>query len=245
MYKWDNTLFDGVVMPAGVDFEIIKNKILIELAELEVLYSNPNTLKFAITNWSKSQLDVFTRLYETINKKYDFLDTYRMEREGEEDYIDHLEKSKNSVYDTIRDESITKDTTNNSEIKELNKQVDAYNTVGQDINYVYGFNSADKVIRNSDESKYSDTGKTDADNKSTGKRVEKNVSGRDDRIKTTGNVGENNWQRGGTIKGELSVGNTGVYAPSELFLKEIDASYIEFDEIVVKDFKKNFCLQRW
>ena len=49
LYQWDNTLFDPMTVPAGVDKQAVVNNILMDCAELEVLYSNPDTMKTAIS----------------------------------------------------------------------------------------------------------------------------------------------------------------------------------------------------
>ena len=53
LYQWDNTLFDPLTVPAGVDKQTVVNNILMDCAELEVLYSNPDTMKTAISIWSE------------------------------------------------------------------------------------------------------------------------------------------------------------------------------------------------
>ena len=37
LYQWDNTLFDPMIVPAGVDKQAVVNNILMDCAELEVL----------------------------------------------------------------------------------------------------------------------------------------------------------------------------------------------------------------
>lgn len=43
LYQWDSTLFDPMTVPDGVDKQAVVNNILLDCAELEVLYSNPDT----------------------------------------------------------------------------------------------------------------------------------------------------------------------------------------------------------
>lgn len=56
LYQYDNTLFDEFVFPSEITKETLINNILIDCAELEVLYSNPNVLKSAIGFWSQSRI---------------------------------------------------------------------------------------------------------------------------------------------------------------------------------------------
>ena len=55
LYKYDNTLFDGMVVPSSLDKNLIIDNILMELAELEVIYPDPDFMKFAIARWSAKQ----------------------------------------------------------------------------------------------------------------------------------------------------------------------------------------------
>lgn len=56
LYNNDNTLFDNLVLPDKIDKQTLIDNILMETAELEVLYPNPDTLKYLIGKWSASQL---------------------------------------------------------------------------------------------------------------------------------------------------------------------------------------------
>ena len=52
LYEYDNTLFQGLQVPEGVSKEHVINEIMLQCAELEVLYPELNIMKLAITTWS-------------------------------------------------------------------------------------------------------------------------------------------------------------------------------------------------
>ncbi len=56
LYKYDNTLFDNIQLPSAIDKEVLIENILMNCAELEVVYPNPTFMKEAIGYWSKSRL---------------------------------------------------------------------------------------------------------------------------------------------------------------------------------------------
>lgn len=56
MYEWDDSIFDLMVLPAEVDRDVIIDNILMECAELELIYTDWDFLKFAIGQWSKKEL---------------------------------------------------------------------------------------------------------------------------------------------------------------------------------------------
>lgn len=86
MYNLDNSVFDGITLPArpftdrgyedlfltgwDMDKTVFINNLLLETAELNVLYTDPVFFKFAVTEWAKKERPVWQSLYETIFFKY-------------------------------------------------------------------------------------------------------------------------------------------------------------------------------
>lgn len=57
MKRNDDDLFDDLVVPEGVDTEVLINNILMQAAPFEVLYPDPEVMKDAIGFWSEASLD--------------------------------------------------------------------------------------------------------------------------------------------------------------------------------------------
>nr|DAG49539.1 MAG TPA: hypothetical protein [Caudoviricetes sp.] len=55
IYSWDNTIFEGLTVPATVERDALVNNILLECSELEVLYPDPDFLKIAIGSWASAR----------------------------------------------------------------------------------------------------------------------------------------------------------------------------------------------
>lgn len=70
LYSYDNTLFNGLQVPAGVNKQLLIDNFLIETAELEVLYAEPAFMKNAIALYSGRQIDVWEHLAKTFNLQY-------------------------------------------------------------------------------------------------------------------------------------------------------------------------------
>lgn len=70
MYNFDNTLFDGLRVPSGIDKQDIIDEILMQCAELEVLYPAPSIMKRAIEIWSNSNQIKWQKLYDTMTIEY-------------------------------------------------------------------------------------------------------------------------------------------------------------------------------
>ena len=70
LYEYDNTLFQGLQVPEGVSKEHVINEILLQCAELEVLYPELDIMKLAITTWSVANLYTWQKLYDTMVVEY-------------------------------------------------------------------------------------------------------------------------------------------------------------------------------
>lgn len=81
LYNWNNTILDGLVVPDGVDRDAIINNLLRECAELEVLYPQPDVMKFFVGEWAKERLPVWKRLESTLHYEYDPISNYDRKEE--------------------------------------------------------------------------------------------------------------------------------------------------------------------
>lgn len=97
LYNWDSTLFDLMELPEGLSLEVFRDNLLAETAELEVLYPNPEVMKNLIALWSRKQIDVWTRLYETTMYEYNPIENYDRIENGRSSGTD---KSTHSGKDT-------------------------------------------------------------------------------------------------------------------------------------------------
>ena len=70
LYQFNNTIFDEMVLPTGVDKELLVNNILIECAELETLYPNDEMFKLVVNNWSQKEMPTWEKLFELFNMEY-------------------------------------------------------------------------------------------------------------------------------------------------------------------------------
>ena len=70
MYEYDSTIFRDLTVPEGIDKNILINNILLECAELEIVYPNIDTMKIAIGAWSASNAYKWETLYKTTQLSY-------------------------------------------------------------------------------------------------------------------------------------------------------------------------------
>ena len=72
LYNYDNTILDDLALPPELEEnrETITSNLLLESAELEILFPDPVVLKTAIAFWSRKCLPVWKELYDTTQYEY-------------------------------------------------------------------------------------------------------------------------------------------------------------------------------
>lgn len=82
MLKLDATIMDDLLMPfTGNDRETCIANIVRETMPLSVSVTDPAILKYEIAVWSRKRLPVWTRLYNTLDLKYDPISNYNRTEE--------------------------------------------------------------------------------------------------------------------------------------------------------------------
>ena len=68
MYEYDHTILDFFHYPdkwETLDKDVFVNKLLLDTAELEVLYPDADIFKTAIKYWSAAEVQNWNKLYDT------------------------------------------------------------------------------------------------------------------------------------------------------------------------------------
>lgn len=76
LYDYDPSLFDGMALPNGVTAGDVLPELTVELAELEIVYPAAETMKNAITAWSKSRVAAWNRIAAALNAEYSPIENY-------------------------------------------------------------------------------------------------------------------------------------------------------------------------
>ena len=82
LYQYNNQIFDGLILPEGVDRETLVNNLLAETAEFEVLYPDAEFLANMIAVWSEKELPVWEKLEKTLHYDYDPISNYDRHEES-------------------------------------------------------------------------------------------------------------------------------------------------------------------
>lgn len=70
MYDYDPTLFDGMVLPDGMDKQDMIDSIILKSGDLYPYYQVPYILKKQISLWFRRRLSQFEKMYIAITKEY-------------------------------------------------------------------------------------------------------------------------------------------------------------------------------
>ena len=82
LYNWDDTIFDDMVLPDGIDKNEIIEDILFQCAELEIVYPDWGVMKQAIATWSNEELFKWNKIQKLAELEYNPIENYdRMETE--------------------------------------------------------------------------------------------------------------------------------------------------------------------
>ena len=84
MYQYDPTLFDGVVLPDGMDKTIMVNQIIRQSGDLFPYYQVPPQVKTAITEWFTRRKDNFAKLWQGFTAEYNPIENYDRQEDSTE-----------------------------------------------------------------------------------------------------------------------------------------------------------------
>ena len=70
LYTINPNLFNDLELPNSVESDTLTWKILEETAEMEALYPDPDYMQQSIQRWSRSRIESWNRIAETLNTEY-------------------------------------------------------------------------------------------------------------------------------------------------------------------------------
>lgn len=76
LYRWNPDILDTLQLPSGLDRDAVISELLLQCAEVEILYPDPDFLSAAVGKWSSIMLPIWTRLYATTKLEYDPISNY-------------------------------------------------------------------------------------------------------------------------------------------------------------------------
>lgn len=262
MYNYDDTLFDNMILPEGIETEAAIMRILFDNATLELQLPHFDILKEMIGVWSKSNFYKWKTLYDTTQQDYNPLwnvdanESETTEREYESNKSGSFmesgttssenESSKTSS-GTNRNTKTLNTTTNDDNTRTLNTT-----TTADNFGKLAGFNSNNynNVTNNSgttsdtgtitDDRTITDTG-TVTDAGTTSGTETSTDSGSGTSSNRGSNEGTDNITETVTIT-KRRTGNIGVTMTQQLLDAERKLAQFSIYEVISNDFKHYFCI---
>lgn len=124
LYQYSPDVFDLLKLPDGVSLDSVRDNILMELAELELLYPSGTFMKTAIGIWSSKQLPVWEKLYATTKLEYNPIHNYDRTEEWAEEETGNRNGSRTQSQESSGESS---GTVKNSGVDTVKSDVSAFN----------------------------------------------------------------------------------------------------------------------
>lgn len=219
LYQKNNNLFLELELPEGIEKDTVVDNLLMETAELEVLFTNPLFMQAAIGTWSSKELPVWKKLYDTTLLKYNPIQNY-----------DRTEK-------WSEDENITKNT--DSEATGTSKtESDGTSKQNRDTTIDNANNHFTSAYNETD---FTPTGRDQQNQQEIGETIQTD-EGNINVSEKSGNVTDETGKRLLDRSGEIS-GNTGFYTKQKMIQQERDIAMFNVIDHIINSFKNRFCLQ--
>ena len=218
VYNYDNSIFDHLYIPNSMNKENFINVLLIETTELELLYSDPGFLKFAIGAWSKKEVPIWEKLEATLH--YDYDPIYNTDKTETETVTEEKTGKRNIDGSSTDSGSATSTTTNNYKRDETATDVRSVSAYDSDTLKTAEQTANEILADNTDSSTNSST--------STG----------------TSTLSQNtNSEDKGTVTRELrTFGNIGVTTTQSMIEEERKVVQFCIDDYIINSFKRKFCI---
>lgn len=231
MYHYDNTVLDGLlfnlprtsyvpqdvslyITPKELDKDLLRDNLLFELAEMPLVYTDPEILRYMITSWAGKKKWVWQNLYNTLWYKY------------------------NPIWNKDGTVTITDtDATNRNVTKQDSGETNAKSKSASERNPDVKTES-ERLVSAFDKTGFSPTEKTNT----TETGVE-NVTGESDTSGNFINTGNEEENIEHTYTHErVERGNIGVTMTQDMIKSEREVVQYNLYDVIISDFKKQFCI---
>lgn len=207
-----------LVVPEGVDIELVKDNLLAETAELEVIYPDAYFMQAMIGRWSAKELPVWDRLYKTTLLEYNPIENYDRKEKWTEDE------------NTTRNTDSEATGTSKTETEGTSKQHRENEIEHGQNKYVSAYNETDFTPTERTQDSQQDIGDTTQEDEGN-----VNVSAK------SGNVTDETGKRLLDREGKIS-GNTGFYTKQKMIEQEREIAEYNIIDVIINSFKNRFCL---
>ena len=238
LYNYDDSLFDLMKYPTRFtqdDKETTVGNILVECAELEVLFPDIPTFKNMIGLWSKLNFPTWERIYNLSLMEYNPIENYN--RVETETITDSRTESRTGTEEHTGTD--TNRSTGNDTNHTTGHSTETHNGTDTGINKTVGYDANTLQLHDSSEMNYANTVTNDNLTNSTV------TYGKQDTLTHGENIekGEEIEHSGENVRTNETHGNIGVMSSQQMANAEIElAPKLNVMNMIVESFKERFCI---
>lgn len=222
LYNYQPAIFDSLTIPTSVDRETLIDNIIMEAAELELLFPNADILGRLIGNWSKTRLAAWNRMIGALDAEYNPIENSDRYEDHLEDYTRDLKESDNYTRDLKENDNYTRNLTDSGNS----------NSSGSTQNSRTGYNSGDLQV-------------TDSSSSEDHSDETRSYTGSDERNKGyTGGDDRNKGYTGGDTRHTVihTHGNIGVTTNQHMVEAELKLRQYDIYKLITNEFIDTFCI---
>lgn len=261
--EYRDDLFEYLELPEDMDRQLAIDTIMLTCEELEIVYPSFPTMKHLIGIWSRSEVDIWEKLFKSENFEYNPLepfnvveDTMTSGYESERENGNEKEKrseigeetgKRNEGKNRVESSSVSNDESRNSNASEND------NTTDNMTESVAAYNSETfKNSRKTDETEDTSIGRISNENQSGTsdgssslfENDNREIENSESRIRDTENKKEGNRDLDrGTNKYSRTHGNMGSTSYQELIKEEREVANFCTYDFIAESFKEKFCVR--
>lgn len=217
--RLNDGILDELVVPDGVDVELVKDNLLAETSEMEVIYPDAVFMQAMIGRWSAKELPIWDQLYKTTLLEYNPIENYdRKESWTEDENTTRNTDSEATGTSKTETDGTSKQNSENEIEHGQNKYVSAYN-----------------------ETDFTPTERTQDSQQEIGATTQKD-EGTVSVSSKSGSVSDETGKRLLDREGRAH-GNIGVTTTQEMIKQEREIATFNIIDVIITSFKNRFCLQ--
>lgn len=150
LLDWDDTLFDGMVLPDDINDDdmkkLIVDDIILRHGDTPLFIPEPTVMKYYITSWSTRMLPIFTRMYAACTAEYNPIENYDRTEDRSETTKDTMGNTRtlntstattgtNTTEDSVSAENVTTFSPDTRSVQTPNLTEADSGTIGDSGNY--------------------------------------------------------------------------------------------------------------
>lgn len=246
----NESLFDLMNLPNGIDKDVVECNILMEGGEFEVLYADPNFMRQMIGIWAQKHYRTFDKWIKALNIEYSPLENYdRMEEWTDTGSETSNRKNNGTLTDTsngnVHVEASDHDNEHISSSSNMEGNTST-NTEGETENTVSAFDSSTYQPENKSENTNKENSETSEHSTDSNDRTFSHNNSTDTSTTNTTNGNTTNNEdylqnTTGLHKGRTH-GNIGVTTSQQMLQSELDIARFNIVQQITDLFLQEFCI---